>query len=941
MFFKTGLILSALTLLIIGCGKSAFDNPIATSDPSQSSLSTYQTPSPQSNRHLWGFWNVQIDPATQTAVVSTERSADMHLNVTKLLETSCSDCLKIGNIKLTAPHELSVDVTLKHPYASDNLNLTGFDVRGIFITDGETQVAYSYWISLGDNLPRLINPDGYTEIFNPTDFPQSGKKPPILKYFHGKHASSDDLSANINPFLAFSQDKPRRMFLPGTQETRQMLLHVPTGPFKFGYAVDACWTPPLKKPVVDPESDFPITANCTEPYMISITVGESLDEWSGSSTQICVDIFSHHDPDSDFNIFDDYGWNGPTFDSTSFTETITPGGNLRTSWYIHNTYSTKPGDYPLFLYYKGYSYVDPNFYAVPAWQVTKVTVNPMGEHPPVVLADAYPKNEGVSNDIHFFDSGTTDPDGDNLVKYEWDLDDDGVYETLGKSIYHAYDTPGDYLVSLRVTDSDGQAGVLATPIPIHVKPGQGWARTWGADRADLSYAVTTDKQGYVYVGGYLHGLVDMDPGPGVDEHICWGNTAAFLSKFDSKGLYIWARTWPTTAVNPGGYTFSNVAGLTVDGSGNIYAAGGFNEECDFDPGPGTDIHTAEGNIGADAYLTKFDNNGNFKWARTWGGTNHDHAGGLAVDPSDNVIVSGYFSSDVVDFDPGPGEDIHSLVGGSDCFVSKFSPSGQFAWAQTWGGPPSDSIDEEIAYGAATDSLGSIYVGGRIHKSCDFDPGPGVDLQEGSMFMSKFDPNGVYQWARVWGYPGGSDTVYSVRSDGNDDLYLTGFYYHDTDFDPGPGTDIHSSDGQNAFLSKFDSSGIFKWARTWGEDTYAHSCAVDPNGDVFVTGDFGGGGDFDPGPGVINIDTKNGHCYLSKFNSQGDLAWVRTWGVWGITPHEESWGVASDLLGNAYVGGFFWETIDFDPGPEEDLRTSTEGYGSCDAFLTKFQGDGNW
>jgi len=50
----------------------------------------------------------------------------------------------------------------------------------------------------------------------------------------------------------------------------------------------------------------------------------------------------------------------------------------------------------------------------------------------------------------------TDPDG-RIVGYEWDLDDDGVYEWSSQTgeATHAYTTPGTHLARLRVTDDDG------------------------------------------------------------------------------------------------------------------------------------------------------------------------------------------------------------------------------------------------------------------------------------------------------------------------------------------------------------------------------------------------------------------------------------------------------------------------------------------------------
>jgi hypothetical protein len=100
---------------------------------------------------------------------------------------------------------------------------------------------------------------------------------------------------------------------------------------------------------------------------------------------------------------------------------------------------------------------------------------------------------------------------------------------------------------------------------------------------------------------------------------------------------------------------------------------------DFDPGPGEDNHTSNGSPSWDAFLSKFDPNGNFVWARTWGGSDNwdgDEGYGVAADGSGNAFVTGYFN-ETVDFDPGPGVDNHTSNGGWDVFLSKFPPDGNW------------------------------------------------------------------------------------------------------------------------------------------------------------------------------------------------------------------------------------------------------------------------
>ena len=113
----------------------------------------------------------------------------------------------------------------------------------------------------------------------------------------------------------------------------------------------------------------------------------------------------------------------------------------------------------------------------------------------------------------------------------------------------------------------------------------------------------------------------------------------------------------------------------MDGSGEVYVTGNFHDAVDFDPGVGADEHVSTGVD--DVFLSKFDLEGKFQWARTWGGISFDDGYGVVGDNFGNVYVTGGFRY-TVDFDPGPGVDEHTAVNGShDAFLIKFPPDGNW------------------------------------------------------------------------------------------------------------------------------------------------------------------------------------------------------------------------------------------------------------------------
>jgi hypothetical protein len=505
-----------------------------------------------------------------------------------------------------------------------------------------------------------------------------------------------------------------------------------------------------------------------------------------------------------------------------------------------------------------------------------------------------------------------------------------------------------YWFGVRCEDSAIPPNIDDNTIVISATSRSGWARTWGGFSSDKGYGVAVDDSGNVYVTGSFTGEVDFNPDPTAEDiHSPNGyyiDSDNFLSKFDSSGTFVWARTWGAKGDNES-------YGVGVDGTGNIYVTGAFEgNSVDFNPDPNAvDLHAPVGYY--DAFLSKFDPSGTFVWARTWGGSSMEESRGVAADRSGNIYVTGAFDGASVDFNPDPiADDIHSSNGLSDIFISKFDSLGTFVWARTWGGD-----DDDEGYGVAVDVSGKVNLTGYFYGALvDFNPDPASDDRHSSngyydAFLSNFDSSGNFMWARTWG-GWGLDEGLGVAVDGSGNAYVTGrFQGNSIDFDPDPTlVDPHSSSGQyDIFLSKFDSYGIFAWARNWGGDSTSegdsgYGVAADRFGDVYVTGSvYGDNGtivDFNPDPTAADPHSLMGNdeVFLSKFDSFGTFVWTRTVGGGG---DDVAYSVAVDESGPVYVTGYFGATfVDFNPDPIEIDIHSSKGF---DPFLIKFLPDGYW
>ena len=383
--------------------------------------------------------------------------------------------------------------------------------------------------------------------------------------------------------------------------------------------------------------------------------------------------------------------------------------------------------------------------------------------------------------------------------------------------------------------------------------------------------------------------------------------------------------WEETATKNG-------TSIGLDTNGNVLVGGSFHETVDFDPGSGIFNLTAAG--GSDAFLLKLNANGDFIWAKSFGGTGTDVLLGISVTESGNVLATGGFH-DTADFDPGSG--ITNLIassGGYDIFLQKLSSNGNFLWAHAMGTAPWNEVGNSIA----TDAYENVYTTGYYTDTIDFDLGPGVfnlpPVGISDAFIQKLDQNGNFIWARNMGSPTKSTKGQSIRIDANRNVYTVGTYNGPTDFDPGVGiTVLTPVNTYDMFVQKLDSNGNFLWAKSFGGVgvDIVESCALDDLGNLYTTGRFANTTDFDPGTGVFNLTpTGLNDIFIQKLNSNGDFDWAVSLGG---NNFEGGQYIEVNEEDQVHAVGYFVDTSDMDPGV--NVHNLISG-GSQNAFLVKLK-----
>jgi len=198
------------------------------------------------------------------------------------------------------------------------------------------------------------------------------------------------------------------------------------------------------------------------------------------------------------------------------------------------------------------------------------------------------------------------------------------------------------------------------------------------------------------------------------------------------------------------------------------------------------------------------------------------------------------------------------------------------------------------------------------------PGQTCAVRNGSGLVNAANVTNVVvycPWTKQLGALGKSTAGYAIAIDPNGNIYVTGSTTGGLDGNTLTGTD-------DFFLTKYDNAGVKKYTRQLGvagAATVGESVATDANGNVYVAGYTAGGLDGNTLTGTTDF-------FLTKYDSAGVKQYTKQLGIAGNSAFGET--VATDANGNVYVAGYTSGGL--------DGNTLT---GTTDFFLTKYDSTG--
>lgn len=304
-----------------------------------------------------------------------------------------------------------------------------------------------------------------------------------------------------------------------------------------------------------------------------------------------------------------------------------------------------------------------------------------------------------------------------------------------------------------------------------------WIVQYGATSSVTPKAVVVDSAGNSYITGRVVGAL-----PGVT---ATASDYLYIIKFDANGDRTWAIQYGTSSSDS-----SN--GIALDSVGNIYTVG---TKQGTDAGPG-------GFPVSDIFVNKFDSTGSQLWSQRLNSTNHDFGDAIAVDNSDNIVITGSWNTLPT------------------ALIVKFDSDGNQLWFRTTGGFIAGGND------IAIDEQGNSYITGG--ESDD------LFLATRNGFVTKYDTGGNRLWYRSFGVAG-NDSGSRITVDNLGNSYITGTT-------EGNLTGTGHLGGVDIIVAKYKSNGDLVWDKQLGtaSSDAGSGIALGPDETVYIAGYSEGG-----------------------------------------------------------------------------------------------------
>jgi len=368
-----------------------------------------------------------------------------------------------------------------------------------------------------------------------------------------------------------------------------------------------------------------------------------------------------------------------------------------------------------------------------------------------------------------------------------------------------------------------------------------------------------------------------------------------------------------------------ISDMHVDSLGNIYVTGRdkFSGVIFYDD---SNPITPNSYGHRDAFIAKYDKNGNLIWANQAGGIDPDWGWGVVSDNYGYAYYTGTFA-DTAYF----GNDTLISQGLNDVFISKLDTNGNYVWAISFGNTSQDRGQD-----ITMDSQGNLYCTGEVTSEVTLNGTTIGTPNIGNAFILKLDTSGTI--LNVESIEPARSKGLHIESDKKGNIYVSGFLLYNSYVAgylvAGPLT-RNWADG---FIAKLDTTLTTQWVNTVdGSFSNTSESIAISNNYVYTTGSYSYICDFSGISLTYNGNGTNSatinaaaDTYVAQYDFDGNIQWVKGFGGVGS---EYGYGIKASEDDHIYFSGVFHDTVMFD-------TTQLIAAGSADIFISRLDVDGN-
>jgi len=270
-------------------------------------------------------------------------------------------------------------------------------------------------------------------------------------------------------------------------------------------------------------------------------------------------------------------------------------------------------------------------------------------------------------------------------------------------------------------------------------------------------------------------------------------------------------------------------------------------------------------------------------------------------------------------------------GGTEGFVVKSDPNGNYLWAKALSSTGNDLISK-----VSLDALGNVYIVGEHESTATFDGNTLTNNEGKNAFVAKLNPDGNVVWQRSIGNELDAKFT-SLNLDGNGNVYAYGDFNGTLNLDASVLTSV---DEKNLFLVKLSNVGVVAWAKSFGKKFDNSSDVwVNPIGESFLTGGF-------LGRLILGTDTlfSNGlsDVFVARLDVNGNFIWARSIGG---SQTDNCFSIVGDSDNNVYFSAVYMGSLtlggnSYESNGQWDVLTAKYSSNGVPLWSTSFGGSAN-